>query len=190
MLRDPQCGPIRPYESRREEPRVRDLICDVGNLLPNPKTIPVDREQWDSYTVRSGRHCDAGHGTIDIEELALSRGYRERLIYWKREWRELGRPGPLADLTFRLYRFSAGLGVIAVLSGAWLAFGWWGMQPWLHLKLTLVVLLGAHYIWTGVLVARARRGEFRESDLFLRLFNEGSVVIIIAILWAVVSKPF
>ena len=35
------------------------------------------------------------------------------LIYWKREYAALDAFGPLGDLTIRLYRFSAGLGVIA-----------------------------------------------------------------------------
>lgn len=112
------------------------------------------------------------------------------LIYWKREWARLGAFGPLGDLTVRLYRFSAGLALVALGTGLWLAFAVWGFAPWLHLKLGLVALLALHYIWTGVLVARARRGEFRESDLFLRIFNEISVLATLAILWAVVVKPF
>lgn len=112
------------------------------------------------------------------------------LIYWRREWQRLGEFGPLGDLTIRLYRFSAGLGVIALVTGLWLAWSVWGFAPWVHLKLALVALLAGHYIWTGVLVARARRGEFRESELFLRIFNEISVIGVIAILWAVVVKPF
>lgn len=112
------------------------------------------------------------------------------LIFWRREWERLGGPGPLADLTFRLYRFSAGLGVIAVLLGLWLAFAVWGFPAWLILKSGLVALLAAHYVWTGVLVARARRGIFRDSDRFLRIFNEISVIVVIGILWAVEVKPF
>jgi putative membrane protein len=40
------------------------------------------------------------------------------------------------------------------------------------------------------MVMRARRGIFNESDFYLRVFNEASVVGIIAILWVVVVKPF
>jgi putative membrane protein len=112
------------------------------------------------------------------------------LIYWKREWARLGSPGPLGDLTYRLYRFSAGLAVIAVLTGLWLAWSVWGFQPWVHLKITLVAVLALHFAWTGRLVARARRGEFRETDLWLRIFNEVSVLGTVAILWVVVVKPF
>lgn len=112
------------------------------------------------------------------------------LIFWKREFKRLGEFGPLGDLTIRLYRFSAGLGVIALITGLWLGWQLWDFAPWVHLKLTLVALLAGHYIWTGVMVVRARRGEFRESDMFLRIFNEVSVFAVIAILWVVVVKPF
>ena len=111
------------------------------------------------------------------------------LIYWKREHARLGEFGPLGDLTIRLYRFSAGLGVIALITGLGLA-QYWQWATWIHLKIALVALLALHYVWTGKLVMRARRGEFRESDLFLRIFNEISVVGVIAILWVVVAKPF
>ena len=111
------------------------------------------------------------------------------LIYWKREQARLGEFGPTGDLTVRLYRFSLGLGVIGIASGLWLGWAVWGLAPWVWLKLALVTALAAHYGWTGVLVLRARRGEFRESDLFLRVFNEVSVIGTVAILWVVVVKP-
>lgn len=111
------------------------------------------------------------------------------LIYWKREYARLGENGPLGDLTFRLYRFSFGLGVIAIVTGLWYAI-WLGFPAWVHLKLALVVLLAVHYLYTGKLVRRAQRGAFRESDLFLRIFNEISVIGTIAILWVVVVQPF
>ena len=112
------------------------------------------------------------------------------LIYWKREYARLGEFGPLGDLTVRLYRFSAGLGVIGIGSGLWLGWQIWGMAPWVWLKLAMVMALAGHYAWTGVLVLRARRGEFRESDFFLRVFNEVSVIGTVAVLWVVVFKPF
>jgi len=111
------------------------------------------------------------------------------IIFWKREYDRLGEFGPLGDLTIRLYRFSAGLAVIAIATGLWLAIdlGW---PAWVHLKLALVAALAAHYLWTGRLVIRAKRGQFDESEMFLRIFNEVSVFGAIAILWTVVVKPF
>ncbi|GGG78126.1 membrane protein [Salipiger pallidus] len=111
------------------------------------------------------------------------------LIFWKRDFAATGAFGPLGDLTVRLYRFSAGLAVIALATGLWLG-SVWQWAPWVHLKLTLVALLAAHYVWTGRMVIRAKRGEFRESDMFLRIFNEISVLGVIAVLWVVVVKPF
>lgn len=111
------------------------------------------------------------------------------LIYWKREHDRLGEKGPLGDLTFRLYRFSSGLGVIAVATGLWLGWGW-AFPAWVWLKLALVALLTVHYMMTGRMVMRARRGEFDKSDRYLRIFNEISVLGVIAILWVVVVKPF
>lgn len=111
------------------------------------------------------------------------------LIFWRREYDRLGEFGPLGDLTVRLYRFSAGLGVIALITGLVLAWDWqW--PAWVHLKIALVALLAAHYIWTGRLVILAKRGEFGKSDTYLRIFNELSVVAVIAVLWVVVVKPF
>jgi putative membrane protein len=111
------------------------------------------------------------------------------LIYWKREYDRLGEFGPLGDLTIRLYRFSAGLAVIALITGIWLATIW-QFPAWVWLKLGLVLLLALHYAWTGRLVLRAKRGVFTESDRYLRIFNEISVFGAIAILWVVVVKPF
>ena len=111
------------------------------------------------------------------------------LIYWKREYAATESFGPLGDLTIRLYRFSAGLGVIALITGFWLA-GKLGMPDWVWLKLGLVLALALHYGWTGRMVLRARRGVFTESDRFLRIFNEVSVFVVIAILWVVVAQPF
>ncbi len=111
------------------------------------------------------------------------------VIYWKREWAAHGTFGPTGDLTIRIYRFSLGLGVIAILSGLWLAY-LWGFAPWTLAKLGLVVVLAAHYGWTGRLILRARRGVFTESDLWLRVFNELSVLVAIGVLILVVYKPW
>lgn len=112
------------------------------------------------------------------------------LIYWKRDHAKTGEFGPLGDLTYRLYRFSAGLMVLALITGIWLGAAVWAFDTWVIVKLALVALLVVHYMMTGGMVMRAKRGEFRESDFYLRVFNETSVVGVIAILWVVVTKPF
>jgi putative membrane protein len=111
------------------------------------------------------------------------------LIFWKREYAANGAFGPTGDLTIRIYRFSLGLGVLAIITGLWLAY-LWGFPVWTHIKIALVTALALHYGWTGRLVLRARKGVFTESDMFLRIFNEVSVLGAIAVLIVVVYKPF
>jgi putative membrane protein len=96
--------------------------------------------------------------------------------------------GPAGDLTVRVYRFSLGLGIVAILSGLWL-FWWWNFPAWGWVKLGIVALLAAHYGWTGRLIL-AKRGIFDESDFWLRVFNEISVLGAIGVLFLVVFKPF
>ena len=111
------------------------------------------------------------------------------IIFWKREYERLGEYGPAGDLTYRIYRFSAGLSAIAVITGLWLAH-LWGWPTWSFLKIILVAVLLGHYLYTGRLIRRAKEGIFNESDRFLRIYNEVSVLIAIAILAMVVIKPF
>lgn len=113
------------------------------------------------------------------------------LIYWKRDFAASGTAlSPLGDLTYRLYRFSAGLMVIALLTGIYLGAAVWGFDTWVLVKLGLVSLLFIHYMMTGGMVVRAKKGIFNETDFYLRIFNEISVLGVIAILWIVVVKPF
>jgi len=111
------------------------------------------------------------------------------LIFWHHEFDKQGSGGPTGQLTIRLFRFSALLGVIALATGLWLAVEW-SFPVWVHVKIGLIVLLIAHYAYTGHLVLRAHRGVFEKSDRFLRFFNETSVLVVIAILYVVVAKPF
>jgi putative membrane protein len=79
--------------------------------------------------------------------------------------------------------------VLAIITGLWLAY-LWGFPVWTHIKIALVTALALHYGWTGRLVLRARKGVFTESDMYLRIFNEVSVLGVIAVLIVVVYKPF
>jgi putative membrane protein len=112
------------------------------------------------------------------------------LIFWKREYAATGAFGPAGDLTVRVYRFSLGLGVVAILSGLWL-FWWWSFPLWAWTK------LGCRHAPGGPLrldraadPARPERGIFDESDFWLRVFNEISVLGAIGVLILVVFKPF
>lgn len=90
----------------------------------------------------------------------------------------------------RLYRFGHVVFGIAVLFGLalWLHFGIVG--GWLHAKLTLVALLLAHFIVAGRWIKGVDQGRALPSSKALRWFNEIPVLLLLAVIWLVLAKPF
>jgi putative membrane protein len=100
----------------------------------------------------------------------------------------------------RLYRFGHMMFGLAFLFGlalwqAWRLFP--GSLPnavagmhWIDAKLTLVALLLAYFIWTGRLLKRSARGGALPSSKALRLFNELPVLLLLAVIYLVLAKPF
>jgi putative membrane protein len=92
----------------------------------------------------------------------------------------------------KLYRFASMLMGVALLLGLalWLGYGIGKGQGWMHAKLTLVIAaIGYHHV-CGALLRRFERGDSRRSHRWLRVFNEGAVVLFMAIVLLVVVKPF
>ena len=81
-------------------------------------------------------------------------------------------------------------GVITVASGLWLWLGWGFHGGWLHAKLALVAILAAYHLWCGKLVADFRREQNRHSHVWYRWFNEFPVLVLFAVVFLVVLKPF
>ncbi|HSR66188.1 MAG TPA: CopD family protein [Xanthomonadaceae bacterium] len=90
----------------------------------------------------------------------------------------------------RLYRFGHVMFGFAVLLGLalWLHFGIAG--GWLHAKLALVALLLAYYILAGRWLKGADAGRALPSARALRWFNELPLVLLVAIVYLVLAKPF
>ena len=90
----------------------------------------------------------------------------------------------------RLLRFGHVMfGLAAVLGLAlWLHFGIAG--GWLHAKLLLVALMLAHFIVAGRWLKGAEAGTRLPSATALRWFNEGPVLLLVAIVFLVLAKPF
>ena len=111
---------------------------------------------------------------VNIAEAGDARAVRERLVL-------MGR---------RLYRFGHVMFGIAVLLGLvlWLYYGVSG--GWLHVKLVLVIVMFAFYIVTGRWLKGIDKGRALPSGRALRWFNELPLVLLIAIVWLVLAKPF
>jgi len=92
----------------------------------------------------------------------------------------------------KLYKFMTPLGILAVVTGLWLwyEFGFPLITVWLHVKITLVVVLLAYHWHCGRLLAAFRAGRNRRSHVWFRYYNELPVLALLAVLYLVVLKPF
>lgn len=100
----------------------------------------------------------------------------------------------------RLYRFGHMMFGLAFLLGLllWLGYRAFPGFPtmvapgsgWLHAKLGAVVLMLAHFIVAGRWLKGAAAGRALPSSTTLRWFNELPVVLLLAIIWLVLAKPF
>ena len=96
----------------------------------------------------------------------------------------------LALMGRRLYRFGHVMFGIAFVLGLvlWLHFHVAG--GWLHAKLALVALLLAHYTVAGRWLKGVDKGRALPSAKALRWFNELPVLLLAAVVYLVLAKPF
>ncbi|MCB1956731.1 MAG: CopD family protein [Rhodocyclaceae bacterium] len=90
----------------------------------------------------------------------------------------------------KLYRFMTPLGVLAVALGLGLWFGYGFGGGWLHAKTTLVAILVAYHVYCGRLLARFQQGGNQRHHVWFRFFNEVPVLLMFAVIFLVVLKPF
>lgn len=79
--------------------------------------------------------------------------------------------------------------LLAAGFGGWLWLGYGYTGTWLHVKLTLVVVLIAYHVWCGILLADFKHDRNRHSHVWYRWFNELPVVLLVVIVFLVVMKP-
>lgn len=90
----------------------------------------------------------------------------------------------------KLYKFMTPLAVLAIGLGLWLWFGYGFSGGWLHAKTVLVVgLVGYHHV-CGRLLREFENGLNTRSHVWFRVFNEIPVLVLLAVLFLVVLKPF
>ena len=100
----------------------------------------------------------------------------------------------------RLYKFGHNMFGIAFVFGLLLWQGWRvfpaalpnvtaGMH-WIDAKLALVAVLLAYFIACGGLLKRRAAGGMLPSSRALRWFNELPVLLLLAVIYLVIAKPF
>jgi putative membrane protein len=93
----------------------------------------------------------------------------------------------------KLYKFVTPIGLLAVATGLWLWFGFGDMLAigtWLYVKTVLVAVLVGYHFYCGRLLRDFVAGGNRRSHVWYRFFNEGPVLLLLAICILAVVKPF
>lgn len=90
----------------------------------------------------------------------------------------------------KLYKFGLPLGVLATTLGIWLWLGYGFSGGWLHAKFCLVLVLWLYYGICGYMLKQYAKHQARYSHVWLRMFNEIPVVLLLLIVGLVVLKPF
>jgi len=99
----------------------------------------------------------------------------------------------------RLYRFGHVMFALVFGSGLVLWLGYrvlphfptmvGGRVGWLHIKLTLVALLFAYFIFSGRWLKGINKGQSLPSARTLRWFNEVPLLLFVLAVWLVIAKP-
>src|SRR6476469_4268802 len=90
----------------------------------------------------------------------------------------------------RLYRFGHVMFGFALVLGLALWFGFHVDGGWLHAKLALVALMLVYFVVAGRWLKGAAADRALPSSKALRWFNELPVLLLVAIVYLVVAKPF
>ncbi len=80
--------------------------------------------------------------------------------------------------------------VLATLFAIWLLIliPAWLQQPWMHVKLTFVVLLIAYHLKNHIIFKQLQRDEVKYSSNYMRIWNEGATLILFAVVFLVGLK--
>jgi putative membrane protein len=80
---------------------------------------------------------------------------------------------------------------LTIVFGFWLMLGYGIGGGWLYAKIALVLILVAHHLWLGRLLAAFAADRNTHSDRFYRWINEiPALPILVAVVYLVVAKPF
>lgn len=90
----------------------------------------------------------------------------------------------------KLYAFMTPIGLLALAFGVWIWLGFGFQGDWLNIKLVLVTLVVLYHGYCGRLLAAFRAGRSHKSHIWFRFFNELPVLVLFAICFLVILKPF
>jgi len=139
---------------------------------------------------------------IKTTHLVLIIAWMAAVFYLPRILINLNEAGNVPEVRTRrrLYRFGHIVFGFAIIAGLvlWLGWRWLPEFPatvgdrvgWLHLKLTLVAMLLAHFVVAGRWLKGVDGGHPLPSNRALRWFNELPLLVLVLVVWLVLGKPF
>ncbi|MCQ0111476.1 putative membrane protein [Zhouia amylolytica] len=80
--------------------------------------------------------------------------------------------------------------ILATVFAVWLLIliPGWLTQGWMHVKLGFVVLLFAYHLKTHQIFKQLQRNEVKYTSSFMRIWNEGSTIILFSVVFLVILK--
>ena len=80
--------------------------------------------------------------------------------------------------------------ILATIFAVWLLIlqPFWLQQPWMHVKLTFVLLLFLYQLQTHVYYKQLQKDVVKKTSNFMRLWNEGATFILFAVVFLVIVK--
>ena len=82
------------------------------------------------------------------------------------------------------------LGILAIAIGLWMWFAFAFSGGWLHAKTALVAVLVVYHAHCGLLLKNFQNGRNTRSHVWFRFYNELPVLVLFAVVFLVVLKPF
>ena len=80
--------------------------------------------------------------------------------------------------------------ILATLFAIWLLvlIPDWLKQPWMHIKLTFVILLICYHLMTHRYYLQLQNDKITKSSNYMRIWNEGATLILFAIVFLVILR--
>ncbi|MCB0416980.1 MAG: protoporphyrinogen oxidase HemJ [Bdellovibrionales bacterium] len=96
-------------------------------------------------------------------------------------------------MEYRLYRYITNPAmIVALVFGVWMLVlnSFLLSQPWMHIKLTAVVLLIGVTHYAKAMMKKFKRGEMPKTEKYFRILNEIPTLLMIIIVVMVIVRPF
>ena len=81
------------------------------------------------------------------------------------------------------------IGLAAIISGSLIFIQYHIISLWLIVKITLVLCLVMNHVFNGLLILQMENGSIKKPHFRCLLSNIISLILIIAIIWLVLTKP-